>query len=232
MRSVMSCICCGGSEIVDSEILPPELVSEWQLAPEERAYIDRQQGTHCTACGANLRSMALARAILDLHGHPRPLASWVEGRELRILEINEAGNLTQFLSRVRGHLLVRYPEVDMRALPFAAGEFDLVVHSDTLEHVERPVDGLAECRRVLRRSGACAFTVPIIVDRLSRSRAGLPLSFHGGSPDGNPTNPAVLVRTEYGADAWRHVAEAGFEECRITILDFPAATALTGVRRT
>lgn len=231
MLTPSSCVCCGSTDLVDAKILPPELVSQWRLAPHEAAYVDRQQGTHCVACGSNLRSMALARAILDLHGHAGTLSSWVAGRELRILEINEAGNLTPFLSQVHGHRLVRYPEVDIHALPFEAGSFDLVVHSDTLEHVERPIAGLAECRRVLRAPGACAFTIPMIVDRLTQSRAGLSPSYHGGSPDGDPLNPAVLVRTEYGGDAWRHVAEAGFEECRITVLEFPAATAFVGVRR-
>src|SRR5208282_3830755 len=42
----------------------------------------------------------------------------------------------------------------------------LVIHSDTLEHVERPVRALEECRRVLAPGGRVCFTVPIIVGRL------------------------------------------------------------------
>ena len=51
----------------------------------------------------------------------------------------------------------------------ASGTYDLVVHSDTLEHVPDPVRALQECRRVLRPLGACCFTVPIVVGRLTRS---------------------------------------------------------------
>jgi SAM-dependent methyltransferase len=113
----------------------------------------------------------------------------------------------------------------MTALPFADGAFDVVVHSDTLEHVPRPVRGLAECRRVLRPGGFCAFTVPMVVGRLTVSREGLPPSYHG-----SPSNPAdCLVHTEYGADAWGHVVRAGFAECRLFALEHPAAHALVGV---
>jgi ubiquinone/menaquinone biosynthesis C-methylase UbiE len=114
----------------------------------------------------------------------------------------------------------------MMAMSYEDQSFDLVLHSDTLEHVPEPVRGLAECRRVLKPGGFCAFTIPIIVDRLTASRAGLPPSYHG-----SPANPADhVVHTEYGADAWKHVLLAGFDECRICALEYPAAQALVGVR--
>jgi ubiquinone/menaquinone biosynthesis C-methylase UbiE len=114
----------------------------------------------------------------------------------------------------------------MMNLRFEDEVFDLVVHSDTLEHIPDPVRGLSQCRRVLRRGGYCAFTVPMIVDRLTMARHGLPPSYHGSS-----SNPAdCLVHTEYGADAWKHVLLASFAECRIVSLEYPAAQALVGVR--
>jgi ubiquinone/menaquinone biosynthesis C-methylase UbiE len=115
----------------------------------------------------------------------------------------------------------------MLVLPFQDRSFDLVVHSDTLEHVPHPVRGLAECHRVLKPGGFCAFTVPIIVDRLTRSREGLPTSYHG-APDTRSSD--LLVHTEYGADAWKHVILAGFGECRLMAFDFPASLALVGLR--
>jgi hypothetical protein len=39
------------------------------------------------------------------------------------------------------------------------------------------------------------------------------------------------VWTEYGADAWTHVMQAGFAQCQIIALEYPAAQALVGVRR-
>ncbi|MGQ0594656.1 MAG: hypothetical protein ACT4QB_19085 [Gammaproteobacteria bacterium] len=34
------------------------------LSSEEARYIDVRQGTHCRACGSNVRSIALAKALL------------------------------------------------------------------------------------------------------------------------------------------------------------------------
>jgi hypothetical protein len=79
---------------------------------------------------------------------------------------------------------------------------------------------------VLRTGGACAFTVPIIVGRLTRNCADRPPSYHGTVRDGE----GYLVHTEFGADAWRIVFAAGFAECRIVALDPPAAHALVAVR--
>jgi SAM-dependent methyltransferase len=225
---IPACVCCGSHDIVFTSVLWPELIAEWRLAPHEAEYIDRQQGTHCAACGSNLRTMALARAILSFYGQGRLFRDFMNeaGRRLEILEINEAGQLTQFLSRAPAHRIARYPEVDMQSLRYPDGSFDLIVHSDTLEHVERPVTALAECRRALRPGGACAFTVPIVVGRLTLSRVGMPASYHAGP---QAKDAGLVVRTEYGADAWTHVVQAGFRECRLTSLEFPTAVAMVGV---
>ncbi len=225
----MNCTCCGSSEFRDGTVLWPELVAEWRIAPHEVDYINRQQATCCTRCGANLRSMALAQAILRSFGFAGSFEAWVASaaaRRLRVLEVNGACHLHTFLSRLPGHTPANYPQVDLMALPYPDRSFDLVIHSDTLEHVPRPVRGLSECRRVLKPGGFCAFTVPIVVDRLTASREGLPPSYHG-----SPANAAdFLVHTEYGADAWKHVVLAGFEDCRLFAFDYPAALALVGTR--
>ena len=222
-------MCCDGTQFAFSPVLPPELIAQWELAPAEADYINHQQGFHCTACGSNLRAMVLARAIVrSLHGS-EPLAAFVRtsaARALRVLEINHAATLTPFLEQLPGHTIVHYPDVDMTALPHAGASFDLVCHSDTLEHVDRPVLGLRECRRVLAPRGVLAYTVPLIVGRLTRRRDDLPPSYHLGSPE----NPArVRVWTEYGADAWLQLMDAGFDECRIVALAPPSAHALVAV---
>jgi len=225
---VEACPCCGSRELAFKKVLWDELVSAWGLSQYERDYIDRQQGVSCRACGCNLRSMALAVAICRCYGFSGTLLHFVEKRAhkgLRVLEINEAGGLTQFLSRLPKHYVGRYPELDMTSMQFAAGEFDLVVHSDTLEHVPDPVKGLTECLRVLARGGYCAFTIPLIVDRITSSRAGLAPSYHGTV---NERGTDLAVQTEYGCDAWKHVILAGFRECRLVALEFPAALALIG----
>jgi SAM-dependent methyltransferase len=206
--NLVICSVCGGCEFTELSILSEKLVSDWQLTPEEHDYIDRQQGTRCADCGANLRSIALADAIhaaLDNDAHA-------------VLEINEAGSLSPMLRLFSGHILATYPEIDMQALPYKDDSFDLVVHSDTLEHVADPIQALKECRRVLRQGAPLCFTVPTIVGRLSRSRSGLPDSYHGDD---------FLVHTEFGADVWTYVLRAGFSAVSINAVDYPTALAIT-----
>ena len=229
MTATARCATCGHDGIVDVDVLSPALVAEWGLAAAEVAYVNRQQGRHCTRCRSTLRCMALATAILRFAGAPGTLADWVRtdaARALSVLEINEAGGVSAFLAQLPRREFALFPRVDMQALPHADGAFDLVVHSDTLEHVPDPVRGLAECRRVLREGGACVYTVPMIVGRLTRSRAGLPPSHHGTPADG----AGYLVHTEFGADAWRWPLAAGFAEVRAVAVEAPAAHAFTAIR--
>jgi SAM-dependent methyltransferase len=203
-------------------VLWPELIDAWGLSTEEAASVDRREGTSCGACGAHLRSWGLAAAVLACVESGGSLAEWVAtAPSCRMLEINRAGDLTQWLARLPCHELVEYPQVDMRRLPYADSCFDLVVHSDTLEHVEDPSAGLRECRRVLDVGGSLCFTIPIIPGRLSRSRKGMPPSFHGTEAE-----PAYLVATEYGADFWVGVLAAGFSELRIVATQGTDAVAL------
>jgi SAM-dependent methyltransferase len=161
--------------------------------------------------------MALASAVLKSVGFDGIFNEFVmdeSAQALRILEINEAGDLSKYLEQLPGRILVEYPEVDMKSLPFAPSSFDLVVHSDTLEHVNEPVAGLRECARVLAPGGACCFTVPIVVGRMTRSRRDLPRSYHGADQKSE-----YLVETEFGSDVWRFVLDAGFVSCTMAGMD-------------
>jgi SAM-dependent methyltransferase len=208
-----------------------ELGDEWGLSEKEYSYIDRQQGEKCVTCNANLRSQALALAILRTQGYRhsfRKFTRTVRGRLLRILEINHAGHLHGFFRKRSCHELHSYPDLDMMNMwDIPSGKYDLVIHSDTLEHVPDPAQALTECRRVLRPGGACCFTVPIVVGRLTMSREGLPASYHGKA---NEQLDDFVVHTEYGADFWRQVLEAGFAECRIVAVQPPAAHAVVGIK--
>lgn len=200
------------------------LIAAWQISDEEVRYINRQQGFYCLQCGNNLRMMALAFAVTRHVGFNGSLAELCDsGPSLRLLEINEAGFLTQFLARLPGHRLVEFPQYDMSRLELDSGQFDIVVHSDSLEHIAFPETALCECRRMLAEGGACIFTVPIVVGRLTRSRAGL-APIHHGSARERPDDQ--LVHTEFGADAWQLVLKAGFRSCEIVALEYPAALAL------
>ena len=173
-----------------------------------------------------MRSMALAKSITDHYLFSGTLCEFLNsknGKDLSIFEINEAGGLTPVLSRLPGHTMVKYPEHDMTRLTFASNTFDMVIHSDTLEHVPEPIKGLTECRRVLKPGGTLFFTVPIIIERMTRTRRGLSASFHGSS---NDQASDLLVQTEYGADAWVHVIKAGFRSVSMFCFEYPAAMAI------
>ena len=223
---VQRCSVCNGTSFASAAVLWPELIQSWGLSHEEAAYIDRQQGTHCSRCFCSLRSQALAKAILSAfqsHGTFRRFLLSPRTWLLKILELNGANTLTSMLQRLPRRTLGCYPEVDMQKLPYRDNQFDLVVHSDTLEHVPNPLEGLRECLRVLRPGGWCIYTIPIVVGRLSRSRKGLPPSYHGTQSTGEND---MMVHTEYGSNFWEEVLAAGFDECRIVTVEYPSAQAV------
>ncbi|SCY42918.1 methyltransferase domain-containing protein [Rhizobium sp. NFACC06-2] len=224
----MKCVVCGSEDFVSNNVIWDELAEEWGIDHLERSYIDRQQGTQCSDCGCNIRSQALARSIMRHWSWSAKFADFVvASKDKKVLELNECAQLSSYLKRMPGRILAEYPEVDMHSLPYADETFDLVVHSDTLEHVDNPVKALSECRRVLKPGGLLAYTVPIIVGRLTRDRTGLPKSYHG-APSSNASD--FLVITEYGADAWKHVIEAGFDEVSLSTFDYPAGIAISASR--
>ena len=136
------CSICGGSNFKRQQVLWPKLISEWEISTFERDYIDDQQGCHCLNCGANLRIIALANAIRTATLTSASLYDAVRRDELdrlHVLDCNGAEGLSQILSLLPHYQRADYPEYDMRRLPFPDSSFDLVIHSDTLEHVEHPL---------------------------------------------------------------------------------------------
>ena len=94
----------------------------------------------------------------------------------------------------------------MHALQYGDKSFDLVIHSDTLEHVEPPVRASRSAATCSRPAGRVCFTVPIIVGRLTRGHAGLAKSYHG---DPSNSSDDFVVNTEFGADARCFLMQAG-----------------------
>ena len=230
MMNSLKCGVCGGIDFSQGNVLWDSLITEWELSEYETEYINRQQGKICNTCGSNLRSIVLANAIRSFLGTKTLLKdiptsyNWNDTKlkSIRILEINEAGMLTRHLKGFQNYTFASYPEVDIHSMSYPDNSFDLVVHSDTLEHVQDPIKALAECRRVLKTEGALCFTVPIVVGRLSRSRDGLPKSYHGTI---GLDAEDFVVHTEFGVDAWTYLMKAGFSNISIISLDYPDAIA-------
>jgi SAM-dependent methyltransferase len=231
LPSLKVCPVCGGGQFVNEPVLWPELIAQWQLSADEVAYIDLQQGFCCTSCKNNLRTMTLAAAVTRAFGFIGSLKDFCRKnpgiRQLTVIEINPAKNLSPFLQALPKHALHSFPELDMQQMSFPDSSIDLIIHSDTLEHVADSKAALKECRRVLKPGGHLFYTVPIVVGRLTRTRYGLPPSYHG-KPGVNRDD--CTVKTEYGGDFWCEIFEAGFREVSLTSLIFPASVAIHAIK--
>ncbi len=225
------CPVCGGDRFTNERVLWPELIEQWDLSPGEVAYIDLQQGFCCTGCGNNLRTMTLAAAMTRAFGFDGSFEDFCSNdsgiRKLTVIEINPAKNLSAFLQALPEHALHSFPQLDMQRMSFADSSVDVIVHSDTLEHVPDSKAALKESMRVLKPGGHLFYTVPIVIGRLTRTRRGLPSSYHG--KPGTKRDDCV-VQTEYGADFWCEIFEAGFREISLTSLSFPASVAIHAMK--
>ncbi len=226
------CPVCGGGQFVNEPVLWPELIEQWQLSPDEVAYINLQQGFCCSGCKNNLRTMTLAAAItsaFDFSGTFEDFCVNHSGiRQLTVVEINPAKNLSRFFHALPKHALHSFPELDMQRMSFADSSINIIIHSDTLEHVLDSKAALRECRRVLKPGGHLFYTVPIVIGRLTRTRRRLPASYHG-MPGAKRED--CVVQTEYGADFWCEIFDAGFREVTLTSLIFPASVAIHAIKR-
>ena len=231
LPSLKVCPACGGNRFVHEQVLWPELIQQWELSPDEVRYINLQQGFCCASCKNNLRTMTLAAAITRAFGFSGTLEDLCRNhsgiRELTVMEINPAKNLSGFLEALPKHALHSFPQIDMQRTTFSDSSIDVIIHSDTLEHVPDSKAALQESRRVLKPGGHLFYTVPVVIGRLTRTRRGLPRSYHG--------KPGVqrddcIVQTEYGADFWCEIFESGFHEVNLTSLIFPASIAIHAIK--
>jgi SAM-dependent methyltransferase len=225
------CPVCGHREFNFQKVLWEELVDEWELSSDEAAYIDLQQGFRCARCKNNLRSMTLAAAVTRAFGFPGNFADFCrEDPQIRassVIEVNPAGTLSHLLEILPQHELYCFPQIDLQRMTFENDSIDVIIHSDTLEHVPDSGAALRETHRVLKRGGRLFYTIPIVVGRLTRKRNGLPASYHG--KPGIP-RPDYTVQTEYGADFWCEIFEVGFREVTLTSLIFPASVAISAIK--
>jgi ubiquinone/menaquinone biosynthesis C-methylase UbiE len=112
-----------------------------------RSYL--QPGMRLLDCGCGPGSITLGLAGLVAPGK-------VVGVDISSAMIEQA----KTAAATAGAANVRFEVADAYALPFAAGDFDVVFSHALLEHLPRPLDALAEMHRVLRPGGLVALRVP------------------------------------------------------------------------
>ncbi|MEN9934705.1 MAG: hypothetical protein RLZZ387_1284 [Chloroflexota bacterium] len=205
----------------------------WRLPRAVRRRMFAGHQRHCPLCESDLRDFVVLNRdwyhwcpvcrSLQRHRLVWLLLHRLElsGRPVRILHIAPEEAIEERLRALPGAQYIsadRYDpgamlKMDIGAIQFADGVFDLVYCSHVLEHV--PDDRLAmrEMRRVLRPGGQAVIVVPILVDVTSEA------------PE--LTDPVERERRFgqhdhvriYGPDVERRLEEAGLQVMRLTTED-------------
>jgi SAM-dependent methyltransferase len=214
-------------------VVPTRLAELWGLSPRLAEALARKESSDCSWCGAKLRARRLARVVLDLYpvGSPpasaRSIAEWVrtgEVRGLRVAEVNTIEGLHAFLTRLPNLAFSDFDaspsaparSEDLTRLSYSDATFDLLLTSETLEHVPDLDTALREVRRVLVPGGRQVFTVPVLPG-VERTYARTVVR-----PDGSLDHRAPEIRhpggdvgypvfTEFGADLPDVLRAHGFE---------------------
>lgn len=230
------CDVCGrfGPWLYQRRVISPKLEELWGLTPKWAETLATKESSDCHWCGTKLRGRRLARVVLDTYPvgtPPAPASSintWIrsnEARSLRVAEINRIDGFHQILSSLPELTYSDFnPEgnadevrsEDLTHLTYSDAAFDLVLTSESLEHVPDFQTALSEIHRVLAPGGRHIFTVPLLPDvphtfprsilHSDGTVAHLkPEIRHPGGDVGYP------VFTEFGADLDEILRKAGFE---------------------
>jgi SAM-dependent methyltransferase len=239
------CSVCGKDTVFvfNSWVIPDEMRAAWDQSVSV-AYT-RRESLFCRSCCSSLRVRGFAEVLLSLYGFgAKSVAELVRQEQFQRLEVAEintigsTGSLHSFLERLPrlafsqyrstdrlGEVIDGVRNEDVCQLTYSDESFDLVLSSDTLEHVPDFRAALRETRRVLRPGGRHVFTVPVVASReISEPRAEidgdgavvhlLPPLYHGrgaGLYRYVPVGDDLLTFTEFGRDLASHMQEAGFE---------------------
>jgi SAM-dependent methyltransferase len=188
------CVQCGCRHFEQNRAICDSLASTWELSVKERRWFDEREGNTCHGCGMSKRVRMLLWSIEKILPNRQ---------DLRVLHLNQINHLSPALQRMgdvvetvyqsqhqSGLTINGYRSEDICRLSFSAEQFDLVVHSETLEHVSDYRRALEEVHRVLRPGGYQAYTIPLLHQRNTRQRIArfqddgapehlLPPSYHG-----------------------------------------------------
>lgn len=190
-------------------------------------------GVRCARCTAAEIHLALGRALRELVP---------DVRTLDVCEFSARGPLVEHLRRHARSLAVSeyFADVapgrsvggvrceDMQQLSYADASFDLLTHTEVLEHVPDDARALGELHRVMRRGGRMLFSVPLhgevtverahLVDGIVVHR--LPPAYHA---DPQRPDTGVLAFRDYGADLLDRLRAAGFADVRLHTVRSPLA---------
>ncbi len=207
------CVHCGCRQFEQVAVIDDPLASAWKLSRRERRWLDRREGNRCRQCGMSKRVRMLLWSVKKQCPAHAPL------RILHLNQTNALGPALESLGSVTetvyqpdkplGSRIGACFNEDMSRLSFEDNQFDLAIHSETLEHLQDYRRALAEVRRVLKPAGFQVYTIPLLLSRKTRQRMKLdpsgqltpclPVSFHG-------CNREFPVIWEFGGDFCRQRA--------------------------
>ena len=216
-----------------------------QLDPVSlQAYIERES-LFCLLCSSNLRVRSLAavtagilvpgcESLVEALDHPTVAAT-------RIAEINaigSGGSMHQFLeqhdelsysefreSTDPGSIVKGVRHEDLTRLSYPDASLDLILTSDTLEHIPASGAAFSECHRVLSHDGTLVFTVPMTplvphtrvratVDNTGQITHNVEPQYHGrgsGPFALLPMASDMLAFVDFGLDVIDKLGAAGLE---------------------
>ena len=182
-------------------------------------------GVRCLRCAASAIHLAIGWALRD---------TIAKLGECDICELSARGPLADFLSRraksfsaseyfadaPRGAWRDGIRCEDVQALTYADSSFDLVTHTEVLEHVPDDTRAFAELFRVLRPGGTMIFTVPMYdgLHTIERARLCNGRVEHLLEPvfHYDPLRrDGILAFRDYGSDILDRLHEAGFDDSRV-----------------
>jgi SAM-dependent methyltransferase len=183
-------------------------------------------GLRCARCSAGVVQLSLGWALREEVGSVATLD---------VCELSARGALAAYLRRnARTAATSEYfPDIvpgsvhdgarveDVQRLTYADASFDLVTHTEVLEHVPDDARALAELLRVLCPGAIMLFTVPLHsgTDTVERARVRDGAIEHLLEPAYHidPLQPAgILAFRDYGLDIVDRVRAAGFADVRIS----------------
>lgn len=220
------CAVCGrfGPILYRRRVVGPKLEAMWGLSPRQARALARKESSDCAHCGAMLRARRLAQVLLERYIDGDRVATSVrvwtatpKAGRLRVAEINYIKGLHEALARLPSYAYSEFRAgvppgatdfdgvrcEDLTRLTYPDESFDLVVTSETLEHVRDLSAALVEIRRVLQPGGRHLFTVPLLPN-VPKTYRRTDRICHPGGDSGDP------VVTEFGADLPEILEAAGF----------------------
>ena len=234
-RQWSPCEVCGrkGPKRFLQAAVSKELVAMWGLSADEARRLRQKESMICPWCGSKLRGRRLAAVFLRCVGSKADSIEAYRNSEdaglKTVLILNRVDGLSERLAGLEGVVQSEFIDgaapgevvsgerhEDAQALTFPDHSFDIVISSETLEHIPNLDKALEEIARVLRPGGEHVFTIPL-KPGTTRTEPRMRLDENGcivdcmqlrlNHPGGSWGWPVV---TEFGDDLPQYLAERGW----------------------